>query len=107
MDTNDKLYLNLKPDLSYSVDNNHYLNPDIDDGKEVGYDKSNELANNLSAYLNAGIGYGRIEPVSDLRHSIYILEDLLKNESLKRIPNKEEVFAVASKISELKNKRFF
>jgi hypothetical protein len=53
------------------------------------------------------MGKGRIEPVQDARLAVYILEDLYKQGRITRIPNQEEILALASLISEIKNKRFF
>lgn len=52
-----------------------------------------------------GVGKGRIEPVQDARHALYILDALKKAGRLKREPSKEEITEIASKISILKNER--
>jgi hypothetical protein len=53
------------------------------------------------------MGKGRIEPVQDARLAVYILEDLYKEGRITRLPGQEEIIALASLISEIKNKRFF
>lgn len=57
--------------------------------------------------VTLGFGKGRIEPVGDVRHAIYIAEELTKNNRLNRDLTEDEIFTLAKKISELKNKRFF
>ena len=54
-----------------------------------------------------GLGFGRIEDVTDARQAIYMLEALHKNGVLSRQLSNEEVVALAQKISSEKNKRFF
>ncbi|MHC1704239.1 MAG: hypothetical protein AB9846_10055 [Tenuifilaceae bacterium] len=55
--------------------------------------------------LSFQIGKGRIEEVTDARLAIYILDDLLIQGRLSRIPNEEEVFAFADFITKLLNNR--
>lgn len=53
------------------------------------------------------VGYGRIDNIMDARHAIYILDDLEKAGRLSRKFNDEDITALATNISKLKNKRFF
>ncbi len=53
------------------------------------------------------VGVGRIEEVQDARLAVYILDDLLKAGDLTRDPDKEDILAFASFITETKNQRFF
>ncbi len=62
---------------------------------------------NFHPGMNLGGGFGRIEPVGDLRRAIYILEDLFKNDRLTRLPNENEVLQLADKVAKLRNQRFF
>jgi hypothetical protein len=63
--------------------------------------------NNFAAYLPLKIGIGRIEPIQDARHALYILEELKKANRLSADLSNEEIIQLASHISQLKNERFF
>jgi hypothetical protein len=52
-------------------------------------------------------GWGRIEPIQDARHAIYIIDELKKLNRLSNIQNKDSITHLAEFISEIKNKRFF
>lgn len=52
-------------------------------------------------------GVGRIEPVQDARHAVYILEELARIARVSPDKSSEEILAFAQLISELKNERFF
>ena len=51
------------------------------------------------------IGKGRIEPIEDARHALYILGELKKKKQLIREPSSDEILQIATQISEIKNKR--
>lgn len=53
------------------------------------------------------IGYGRIDNIMDARLAIYILDDLEKAGRLSRSFSDENIIALATGISKLKNNRFF
>lgn len=57
--------------------------------------------------IKLGGGFGRIEPVGDLRRAVYIYEDLFENDCLQRLPTEKEVLQLANKIAQLRNQRFF
>ncbi len=103
---NELLFLHVVPRLGYlhsrSLDQTpHTWNERI-------YDVRNINGNgNISPKMEIGIGYGRIEPVGDLRQALYILEDMQKNQRLEKLPDENEIVKLASRISTLKNKRFF
>ncbi|NOU46340.1 MAG: hypothetical protein HOO86_04675 [Bacteroidales bacterium] len=61
----------------------------------------------VSASIPLLIGTGRIEQVQDARLAVYILDDLLKSDDLKRTPEKDEIVALAEFITQTKNQRFF
>jgi len=61
----------------------------------------------VSASLPLLVGTGRIEEVQNARLAVYILDDLQKAGDLTRIPEKEDVLAFASFITETKNQRYF
>ncbi len=54
-----------------------------------------------------GVGYGRIEEVTDARLAVYVLDDLMSHNKLSRSPSTEEVLLLAKRMSEIKNRRFF
>ena len=111
--TDDRFYLNddaffihIKPEFSISrrkIKENLPANT-----KKVELRKE-ELENeyNIDFEINFGFGFGRIESTGDLRQSIYILEELFKNNCLKRLPSEKEILTIADKIAKLKNQRFF
>jgi hypothetical protein len=70
---------------------------------EIDNSKNRNTKYNLSS--SVGIGKGRIEPVQDARHALYILDALKKAGRLKREPSKEEINQIATNISILKNER--
>lgn len=53
------------------------------------------------------LGKGRIEPVQDARHAVYIFEELSKIGKITSAKTDEEIIEFAHLISELKNERFF
>jgi hypothetical protein len=63
--------------------------------------------NNFATYVPLKIGIGRIEPVQDARHALYILEELKKTNRLSADLSAEEIIHLARHISQLKNERFF
>ena len=60
----------------------------------------------LEGNLQAGIGIGRIENVTDARQAIYILDELSKEGRLSKQLSNDEIFHFAQLISLVKNKRF-
>lgn len=76
-----------------------------DSDNNLNWRKENSISFIPEIFIAPGIG--RIEPVGDMRHTLYILEDLQKNNRLSRIPSENEIFKIATFISKLKNKRFF
>ena len=63
--------------------------------------------NSFEASVGLGIGKGRLEPVSDLWQSYFILESLNKDGLLNRELNESDIEEFATLSSQLKNKRFF
>jgi hypothetical protein len=91
--------------------NNAYLkNKTIHFNNNPSYPTDNTVKNSglyLDNSVILGVGIGRIENAEDARLAIYILDELLKNNSINRKPADEEILLMASKITQLKNKRFF
>lgn len=73
------------------------------------YTRSKEIltTNRLYQSFSISFGKGRIENVEDARLAIFILEDLLKNNKLVKELSESEIQDFATKITQLKNKRFF
>ncbi len=61
----------------------------------------------LQPGVSLGGGFGRVERVGDARRAIYIIDDLYKNNKLKRLPDENELLVIANKVAELRNQRFF
>ncbi|QGY46274.1 hypothetical protein GM418_22200 [Maribellus comscasis] len=108
-----RMYLNSKDKWFFLWSPNLYIRRYSYFIKELeGYDneKSDKFfSRNLDFQpeIKLGGGFGRIEPVNDLRKAIYIFEDLLKNDRLTRLPNENEILQVTDKIAQLRNQRFF
>ena len=100
----DKWFTHLAPSF-YANWHNYYERP-IENSSDF---KSKSFSNylRLRPELKLGGGFGRIEPVGDIRRAIYMLEDLMKNDRLTKIPAKNEVYQLADKVAELRNQRFF
>jgi len=64
-----------------------------------------QVSTDLSASVS--VGYGRIEPVEDLRLAIYILEELQKAGRIESVPPEDIIIEMAREISRIKKKRFF
>ncbi len=70
-------------------------------------DKRNRTSNNFNVSLPIKIGSGRIEPIQDARHAIYIIDELKKEDKISKELSHEDIIKFAVFVSELKNKRFF
>jgi len=86
---------NLNERKEEDIDNNSFISENKWKGNSLGYRTS----------LPISIGRGRIEPVEDARHTLFILSELKKNARLTREPTNEEILFLAAKISEIKNER--
>lgn len=112
-------FINVTPGLIFNYSNNTSKIIDFDATKYYSDgNNSNPLVGSVdvktkdrSRYfipsLDLGFGIGRVEPVGDVRHAIYIAEELGKANRLERDLTEDEIFLLAKRISELKNKRFF
>ncbi len=76
-------------------------------GKKDGKIFEKATSNSFSIKSGLGFGKGRIEPISDLWQSYYILKKLKEQSLLKRDLKEEDVLRLANLASSLKNKRFF
>jgi len=97
--TKDKLFLEVAPDLGYNISEIKRTTGGIVD--------TNNKSNSFTALIDLGVGIGRMEKVSDLWQSYYILEKLKEQKSLVRELDEKDIFEFASLASKLKNKRFF
>ena len=97
--TEDKLFLELAPDLGYNISEIKRTTGGIVD--------TNNKSNSFNALIDLGVGIGRMEKVSDLWQAYYILEKLKEQKSLVRELDEKDIFEFASFASKLKNKRFF
>jgi hypothetical protein len=83
-----------------------YRNIDRNDGN--GALEEGELTEfTMVGQLPLKYGKGRIEPVQDARHAIYLLDELAKINRLHKAQSDEEVMAFGQFIAKIKNKRFF
>jgi len=57
--------------------------------------------------MGLGVGYGRIEPVSDAHKMVFTLLDLKKSGRLLREPSTDEITQISQRLSFLKNERYF
>ncbi len=64
-------------------------------------------SNLITVSPELSIGKGRIEPVTDYVHSIYIIKNLEKENRLTEKISNEQLIRLTKLISEIKNKRFF
>lgn len=60
-----------------------------------------------SASLPIKLGYGRLERVEDARQALFLVEQLKRSQRLSRDVNSEDMLALASFVSKLRNIRFF
>ena len=95
----DKFFLEGLTNLNYWFDASKNTFANMDDTKSS--------QNYLTASVGFGAGIGRMEKVSDLWQTYYILEKLKGQNSLSREPEEKDVFELATFFSKLKNKRFF
>lgn len=124
----DALYKNniIAPSLNYQLENRKYyngssffetdfaLNYQYRNNKryskssfESSENKENLETHSFLAYIPIKLGKGRIEPVQDARHAVYLFDELSKIERLSTDKTDEEIIELAKLISQLKNKRFF
>lgn len=85
------------------------LNYDWDKSKRTITYSPDAISNDkfMDLSVGMGIGFGRIEKVSDLWQAYYMLEKLNKQGSFNRTMTEDDVFEFARLASKLKNKRFF
>jgi hypothetical protein len=80
-------------------------NQNFQNEQQVSDYESDGTSINYSFRVPLSVGKGRIEPVDDARHALYILKELKKNARLTREPTDEEILVISSEISKLKNER--
>ena len=81
----------------------NFINPDNIENKISSSDLS--FSNLISTSFS--IGKGRIEPVNDYIHAIYILNKLTEEGMASKNHEKKDIIKLAKFIAQLKNKRFF
>ncbi len=71
--------------------------------------ESSIIQNNfgINANLKTGLGYGRIEIVTDAQMALFILNDLKKENRIEKEPSHSEIYELAELISTIRTKRFF
>jgi len=94
-----KFFLEGMTDLNYIFDESKNTYSYMDDTKSS--------QKYLDVSVGFGAGTGRMEKVSDLWQTYYILEKLKAQKSLSRELEEKDIFEVAAFVSKLKNKRFF
>jgi hypothetical protein len=95
----DKFFLEGLANLNYWFDESKSTFTNRDDTKSS--------QNYFDVSIGFGAGTGRMEKVSDLWQTYYILEKLKTQNSLSRELEEKDIFEVATFVSKLKNKRFF
>lgn len=95
----DKFFLEGLANLNYWFDESKSTFTNLDDTKSS--------QNYFDVSVGFGAGIGRMEKVSDLWQTYYILEKLKAQNSLSRELEEKDIFEVATFVSKLKNKRFF
>ncbi len=94
-------FIEVDPTFSYYVDNSKHRVENSTTTEDIDRRVNTQLAASVS------VGYGRIEPVEDLRLAIYILEELQKAGRIEAVPPEDVVIEMAREISGIKKKRFF
>jgi hypothetical protein len=103
--TNDLFYkIGVRCDNSITYSKNRYQSYD---GNAYTDETNKTSVLNAANAVEFGIGKGRIESIEDARLAVFILEDLLKINSITRKPTEEEIIQLASTITKLKNRRYF
>ncbi len=115
----DQWFFHFQPVLNFSYDQENTKLTDFDKknyspfefGDGIAYPIVGVESYDWSVYikptLNLGFGYGRIEQVGDVRHAIYIVEELANKNRMNKVLSEDEILELAIRISKLKNKRFF
>jgi hypothetical protein len=96
---NEKYFIEGTFDVNYRYSYFKTINNSINNGHNTD--------NQLSLSLGFGCGVGRMEKVTDLWQSYFILKKLQQQNSLSRDLTDEDIFGFAKLASQLKNKRFF
>ena len=115
---------NIDPDISFRQINRRYLSENLFVGyspsiaygfsarrerakqKEIYDNKTNQFSQNLTAQISLEIGLGRIEPIGDARHAIYIFDALARRGVISVAKTSDDIIRFAEFIAELKNKRY-
>ncbi len=88
--------------LNYASQNTATENTDDNGTLKV---KNNSLS--FTGILPIKAGRGRIEPVQDIRHALYIIDELTKQDRLSKDISAGEIRQFANLVSILKNERYF
>lgn len=102
------LFVEVGPSIGVYYSRNFYKNIDKDDEGNTIYEyKSRSNTPQINTSLEVGIGYGRIEEVTDAQMALFILKDLKKENRLTREPTHDEIYKFAELISQKRYQRFF
>ena len=94
-------FVEIDPDFFFNSEKNRILNENGTTTESI----NRESYTGLSVPLS--VGYGRIEPVEDMRLAVYILEELQKAGRIPVVPPEDVIIKMAREISRIKKKRFF
>ncbi|PKP36189.1 MAG: hypothetical protein CVT98_08710, partial [Bacteroidetes bacterium HGW-Bacteroidetes-15] len=105
---NSPFFFEIGPNVGifYYRDFNKYTYKD-EEGNVTFEHKSIANQPEIRTTLEFGLGYGRIEQVTDAQMALFILKDLKKENRLTREPTHEEIYKLAELISQKRNQRFF
>ncbi len=116
-------FLQLSPYVIYGQTHRHYLSENwyIGYAPSIQYNctyrrdvsknnnennKSNTLGQNIKFDIPLEVGHGRIEPIGDARHAIYIFDALAHQGLIEAPKSSEDITRFAVFIAKLKNKRY-
>ena len=81
----------------------------INNGDQFGYYLNHRIFNGVfwGTTIGLGMGYGRMEDVTDAWTTIRMLKEFSRINRLKRIPEDIDIVSIAETVSKIKNARFF
>lgn len=83
---------------------NYKTTTDINEAKA---NEDKQMISRIAVSIPLLAGIGRIEAVQDARLAIYILDDLEQSGNLERAADHDDILALATFITQIKNERFF
>lgn len=116
----------IMPQLNYNLVNRKYYNTELffetnvdagfmyynfkdldEDHVDIFEEETKYTNHSFEINFPLKVGSGRIEPIDDARHALYILDELAKADRVTEQMSDKAILELAGLISELKNKRFF